>query len=166
MIGELDGTDFAYLYRQRSDEIIRLSHTQRVIGMEPGDVASELTECLWKAFSTFRPTDGLTLGQYWWSIWMNRKADLITAYFAKKRLHAMPMSPQDIADLGEALAPLVTVGDLCPTADPTERVVWWMLSTGVTGLEVRELLRISWRTFYRILDGWRTDEVRSLLTYT
>lgn len=164
-LGARDGTDFAFVYRQRADEITRLSHTQRVIGMEPGDVESELTECLWKAMQTYNPDSGLTLGQYWWSIWMHRKADLITAHFAKKCLHALPMSPEDIEDLGEALAPLVSVGDMCPSFDPIERVVWWMLSGGATGLEVRKLLSISWRTFYRILEGWRTDEVRSLLTH-
>jgi hypothetical protein len=152
---------------RRRSEIHRLSYTQRVPGLDPEDVEEELTVALWRACTSYDPDSGATLGQWWWSLWMNRKADLIDGYFRKKRLHPAPMDPEEVVGLVDALSPLLRTGDLpiphCPCEGTTERRVWVLLALGYPGQEVRKVLSISRRRFYTIIDGWKTPEVKALL---
>lgn len=147
------------LHRSRRVEITKLAYTQKVPGLTADEVAQELSTALWKAWKTYDPTQGLTLGQWWWVIWIRHKATLIEAFFRNK-VEQVPMTPQELA----ALAPVVLPNDLipCPSTDDTAKRVWGLLAQGFQITEVRAM--VGKRRFYQIIDQWRTPEVQALLT--
>jgi hypothetical protein len=155
--------EFAAVLQVRQQRIAKHANTQRVPGLAPDDVAQELTACLWRAFTTFTGEYSESrFNKYWWSIWLNRKADLIDHFFAGKRAAEIThLEPEEL----EALAPLVTVRDVvpCPSSDPVARAAWFMLQEGYQAQEVRKVLEISLRKFYGIIASWRCPEVRELL---
>lgn len=158
---------FASEYAGRQAEIRRLARIQRVPGMDPDDVEAELGVCLWRACMTYREDQGTTLGQLWWAIWMNRKADLIDAYFVQKRIHPVPMSPDEVTELVDSLAPLLTMGDLlppCPAPGTTHHRVWVLLAMGYQAKEVQEILELGRRAYYVIVEGLRSSDARGALT--
>src|SRR5574343_1155103 len=165
-VGEIDGSDFAAEYARRKNEIDRLAHTQRVPGLDRDEVRAELLQALWRAFQAYDPGKGTTLGQLWWAVWMNRKVDLIAAFFAAKS--PGPYTTTTDADFWtevlDTMHPFIDLADLCPSTDRTERAVWALLCQGFTGIEVRSVLGLSVRRFYAIIDRWRTPEVWSLLS--
>lgn len=165
-VGDLQQSFDAVAVRMRS-KVKRHARNQRVPGMDHEDVESEMLLCLWKAWTTFDPDEGLLLEQWWWAIWINRKAGLIETYFAKKRItNTVPMTQHEIIDLLDSLSPLLQPGDFpeCPSSDPVARTVWHLLASGYTGVEIRQLTEMGWRRFYRIIEGWRTGEVKAALT--
>lgn len=157
--------DFQRVYTSRRAEIARLSRTQRVPGHDPDDVASELTIALWKACSTFDPAIGLTLGQWWWSIWTNRKADLIDRYMAAKRVNPVPMDADEITALVEALTPLADRADFpgCPSNDPVERWIWRLIGLGYEYQEIQRMTKTNVYRFYKIIESWRTPQIKGAL---
>lgn len=167
LVGEIDGSDFAITFAERKQEIERLAYGQTIPGMTREEVQAELHEVLWKAWSTYDPRRGTTLGQWWWALWIRRKGDLIAAFFAQRNPAPHMADREDLtAILGEvaaAMDPFLTLDDLCPSQVPIERAVWTLLINGFTGVEVRKMLHLSWRKFYRIIDSWRVEEVHQML---
>lgn len=159
---------FMEQYAERRSELARLARTQRVPGMEQDDVHAELSLCLWRACQTYDPASNVKLGQWWWAIWMNRKANLIEAYFRLRRVHPTPMTPDKVVDLVDALSPALTHKDMrvphCPSLDQIERSVWLLLSLGYQRTQVQRMLNIRKRQIYGIIHSWRTPEVLALLT--
>lgn len=167
----MDTGDFAEVLSDRAEELARLSYTQKVPGLEREDVHQELVATLWKAWTTYTPESGTTLGQWWWVVWIRRKADLIEAFFARKnRFTTAPFTDDHLESLavqiGDSMEPLVSVSDLCPSDEPTAVALWVLLAAGFTNVEIRNLLGISVRRFYSIVDTWRTAEVRAALSCT
>jgi len=149
--------DFDVVYDRHRGEIDLLSHTQRVPGLDPDDVASEMLVVLWKASQTYRP-GATSFGTYWWSLWLNRRSDLAGSYYARKRVHAI--STDQVPDSAyydrvepEAPVPTTAVG----------RLIWKLLAAGEPGTEIRSLTDTSRRRYYDTIQEWRTEEVRDLL---
>lgn len=148
-------------------EIRASSRNQKVPGLTASEVHAEMMVCLWRAQRTFRKSMQLTIEQYWWAIWMNRKADLIAWYFAAKRdlSREVLVAPDDMSrledeELVDALFPLVrSVDELilpgCPTKDPMARKVWALLAQGYTRKDILVVCEISKRTYYSIIEQWR-----------
>lgn len=148
--------DFEDCYRDFGPQIQRLAYRQHVPGMEPEDVSSEMTIVLWKAFVTYQ--DGATtFGSYWWSMWLNRRSDLAGTYYARKRVHPIPVSqvPERVYEAPGALLP--------PPTTPMGRLVWRMLADGERGGDVRDMTHLSRRGYYDLIRSWRSDDVRSML---
>lgn len=158
-------SDFAITLESKQREINRLANVQKIPGMTYDDVRAELQEVLWKAWSTYDPKVGTTLGQYWWQLWIRRKGDLIAAFFAQHRPERVTdaVDVAVLAEVADAMSPFLSLSDLCPSKEPIDRAVWVLLCHGFRGTEIRKMLHLSWRKFYKIIESWKTDEVRSLL---
>lgn len=161
---------FDSLFDRMKPIIVGYSFNKRVFGMTPDEVQSEMFQCLWDAWHTFDPDiPDQTMTKRFWAMWQHRHVDLIRYNMAKFRgrnrestFSAYDLSPEDI----EALAPLFHMEDIpeCPSADPEARNVWTLIAFGCNWADVVELLGISKRRYYTLVNGWRSDpEVRALL---
>lgn len=147
--------DWDDAHRACEKEISRLSRTQRVPGLEPEDVANEMLSVLWKAATTYQPDRG-AFGVYWWSSWLNRRNDLLSAFSARKRPPVVP-----VANVPEVPGP-----EYHPFPMPPEgtgilaQEVWGAIAYGETTTQIRRDLELSKRRYYSIIKSWHTDEVR------
>lgn len=148
--------DFDTAWPAYEQQIRRLSVTQRVPGLDPDDVASEMAICLWKATNTYRAGTG-PFGTYWWSLWLNRRSDIAAAHHAIKRVHGIPTDVLPERAYQQVLFPMP------PTKDPLGRAVWGALAGGDTPKEVQRDHDLTRRRYYEIIRQWRTDEVREAL---
>lgn len=155
--------DFEKVYAKYAPEISLLAKSQRVPGLDPEDIASEMTVALWKATTSYQPDSGLSFGQWWWSLWLNRRSDLSEAFYASKRIHPTPMDPQAARDALEAEDRVVVLPP-CPSDDVLDNVIWRMLAQGSTATEVMTFTEISKRAYYSTIHEWRTPEVRRHLS--
>jgi DNA-directed RNA polymerase specialized sigma24 family protein len=148
--------DFDTAWAMYGPEIGRIALRQRVPGLDPDDVASEMSICLWRACRTFRP--GATpFGTYWWSLWLNRRSDIADAHYALKRVHGIPTDTLPERAYDDALFPMP------PTKDELGVAVWGALAAGDTPKEVQDDHGLSRRRYYDIIRGWQTPEVRAAL---
>lgn len=153
---------FEALYADYAQEIRRLSATQFVPGMEPEDVASEMMVALWKASQSYNPRGRLSFGQWWWTVWLNRRSDLAGIYHATKRIHPVPVEDAVLSAFDKpdsSLAPFPR----CPSDDPLDRNVWRLLAEGHNAREVITYTAITRRRYYAMIHRWRTEEVRERL---
>lgn len=153
--------DFTAAFGLYRDEINLLSTRQGIPGMDADDVANEMLVCLWKACQTYDPQHGITFGAYWWSVWTNRKINLLASYHAPSRPRAVLVPDPAVLDRRTCdvrLPPEPPAG-----ASSLERVVWELLASGERGTSVRTLTEMSKRRYYDLLRTWRTDEVRDSL---
>lgn len=154
--------DFEKVYARYASEISLLAKSQHVPGLDVEDIASEMTVALWKATQTYDNDSDLSFGQWWWSLWLNRRSDLSEAFYAAKRVHPTPVDPQAVRDALEA-EDRVVVMPPCPSADVVDNIIWRMLAEGSNALEVMSFTEISKRAYYSTIRGWRTPEVRRRL---
>lgn len=162
---------FDEFYVQMLPRIEAHTRTQRVIGMDADDVRQELLITLWQAWFTWDPDESSTLQQHFWALWLQRKADLIRYHLAMKRDARKDATVTFEAHEWEALLPIVTWEDLyeegrvpaCPEHEQLACSMWQLLARGSTAREVMQHLGISKRTYYRIIEGWRTPAVYAAL---
>lgn len=148
--------DFDTAWATYEGQIRRTSLTQRVPGLDPDDVASEMAICLWRATKTYTP--GATpFGSYWWSLWLNRRSDIADAHYALKRVHGIPTEHLPEHTYEDALFPMP------PTRDALGIAVWGALAGGDTAKEVQDDHGLTRRRYYDIIARWRTPEVRAAL---
>lgn len=155
--------DFEEVYARYVPEIRLLSKTQRVPGLDPDDVASEMTVALWKASTTYQEGSTLSFGQWWWSVWLNRRSDLSEAFYAAKRVHAVPVDQTHWKGYLDK-EDVVTVLPPCPSDAVLDQIIWRMLAEGAPATEVMSYTEISKRAYYATIRGWRTPEVRRHLS--
>lgn len=152
--------DFSDVYRRYSDDIRVTALSQRVPGLDYDDVVSEMTACLWKAWTTFDPHKGTTFGAYWWSTWLNRRTNITVAAYRQKR-------PKTVL-AGEYIPEGRYLMDLLPHppsgSTRKARKVWVLLAAGMKPSEVMEEVGMSRRTYYDLIRSWRNDEVKGLLS--
>lgn len=160
-LGSVGVIDFEARYKERYQEIRKLSYTQYVPGMDPDDVASELTIALWKAHLTYNATSGCTFGQWWWAVWKNRKRDLFDAYHA--RVEQVPMARGTVIQMIDANPTQSVEAPDCPLEAPLVVRIWELLADGYTGVEIREMINVSIRQFYNVITTLQTAEVRQVL---
>lgn len=149
--------DYEAVHAKYAPQISLLARRQHVPGLEPDDVASEMTITLWRAYTTFSNDSQTSFGSYWWTLWLNRRSDIAQSYYAGKRVRAVPMSQVPERSYTDPL-PLDP-----PTKDPVGAMVWRLLAEGESGKDVRMLTEISRRSYHRLLGGWRTEDVRRSL---
>ena len=148
--------DFDTAWAVYEAQIRRVSHTQRVPGMDPDDIYNEMAICLWRATKTFTP--GPTpFGSYWWSLWLNRRGDIAAAHYALKRVHGIPTEHLPERSYEDTLFPIPS------TSEPLGIAVWGALAGGDTAKEVQDDHGISRRRYYDIIGSWRTEQVREAL---
>lgn len=152
--------EYEAAYEQHREQISRHSRVTFVPGLEPEDVASEMMLCLWRACQTWTEAKG-QFAPYWWSLWLNRKADIIRQYNAGKRIHPIPVETLPEPGYGVRLFPYPP-----EMSDPVGRLVWMDIAVGYTPTEVRKRHRLSSRKYYSMLAKWRTDEVLQMLRST
>lgn len=158
--------DFEGVYQEWEGAIKARAHHQHVPGLDYDDVVAEMTTCLWIAWNKDTRKDD-TFAKFWWSLWLNRKIDLIK--YAKR---ARRPQQSDLISLGDmtlldALAGASRRESVPPMPgkwETTSGTVWRMLAMGYTPTEVQVSLRLPKRSYYGIISNWRTNEVRSLLT--
>lgn len=131
-------------------------------GMDTDDIFAEMIECLWRAHCSFRISSGISIERYWWSIWMNRKADLVRRNTAMKRDCSNETLVDDVFEEHHPLTPEPVVVP-APTFDSVSVRVWSMLADGYGPKEVMARCGISQRRFYEIVRQWRTAEIREAL---
>lgn len=165
IIGEVDGSDFAILYAHRKSEIQRLSRSQYVPGLDPDDIETELRMALWKAHNTWDPSAGTTIGQWWWVIWTNRKADLIRHWFARLEPEDT-MDPEVVTSMAADMPDRHSRSYAAPPEDFCELEVemWRLLNDGWEMTAICQQLGIGRKLYYRILDSWRTEDLYDHLT--
>lgn len=160
------------LFGRLRSEIAVTARGQRVPGLTVSEVEAEMWECLWRAHETFNKKSGLTVEQYWWAIWQNRKINLIAYHFRQKRDRSREVLTDPVVLMDSetmmALHPLVTIDDvlipLSEDEDPMAVHVWRLLATGSTRMDVLDICEISKRRFYTIVDTWRTDNMKEYLS--
>lgn len=134
-----------------------------VVGLDRDDVRQEVTICLWKAWTTWKAADG-PLETYWWSIWVNRKANLIAQWMRKKRPCCVYLEPDDLQGLAKTLDPVMETTPECPGGSLAMMAVWKLIALGYTPSEIRQRLGITKHCYYSVmLPAWRNDSVRSVL---
>lgn len=148
---------FTEVYPLFKSDIAVTALAQKVPGMDYDDVVSEMTICLWKACESY--SHGATsLGAYWWSLWLNRKADLIRQWYASKRVHPILTDQVPEGSYTDPLPP-----DPPKKTGDVERLVWDLLAGGDEPKEVQDALGISRRRYYNTVHTWRTDSIADML---
>lgn len=151
--------DFDAVYPLYRREIQRASRRAFVYGLDADDIASEMTICLWKATLTYDECKTDTpFGAYWWSVWKNRRSDLLERYFAQKRIHP------DLIPHGHSTLDQIEVVERQvpppPGVTAEGAFVWALLAEGSPGVEARSLAEVTKRTYYAQIQAWRTQKVR------
>lgn len=149
---------FSEAYEKYRRDIKVTALAQRVPGLDYDDVVSEMLICLWRASQTYKPGKA-TFGAYWWSLWLNRKANLVEAFNTAKRGVAVPTEDIELGSYVQRTFPEAPRG-----SSPQERMVWDLLGHGEPIKDVISLTRLSRRRYYDLIASWRTDEVREGLT--
>jgi hypothetical protein len=154
------GMNFQEAHAAYKHDIKVSALSQRVPGLDYDDVVSEMTICLWRACDTYKSGTGTTFGAYWWSLWLNRRSDIASAYYAHKRIHPL-LSDEPLSEgsYTQDHRPDPPVG-----ASDVDRLVWDMLAEGETATDTMDLLGMSRRSYYNTVRAWRTDEVWDSLT--
>lgn len=154
--------EFGEQYERYKRQVRILARFQRVPGLDADDVEAEMLVCIWKAVQTFDPSVGLDFGAWWWTIWLNRRSDLASAYYADKRPRPLSCDPaimKVVADQAEAMV----VVPACPTSDRVGVIIWSSLANGRTVTQAMQDAEVSKRGYYDILQRWRTSAVRRYL---
>ena len=149
---------FDEVYEKFAEDIKVTALSQRVPGLDYDDVVSEMSACLWIAWNKDKQPD-MPFGKFWWSLWLNRKADLIRSSHRMKR-------PQNVIHVwSHELMDQNYLHELIPSCSGTrlQQNVWKMLAVGYTPTEVQTCLGISRRTYYGIIQRWRTPEIEDVL---
>lgn len=131
-----------------------------------------MIECLWKARVTYAPSEGLSLEAYWWSVWINRKTDIIRYSYRRKREFGKEQLVSDewiLENVDAEAAVGLTFLDITdcpapPTDDWLERQVWFLLSVGAATKEILALCHINVNRYHEIVDSWNTEEIRRMLS--
>jgi len=152
-------------------EISTTAKGQRVIGMTDDEIRGEMIVCLWNAHQTFKPGQGLTIEQYWWSIWKKRKTDLLRYTLAGMRDPHLKVlvdngsffSIEDESDKTLSVVHQDVLVPSCPTLDPLHQHVWAMLAYGATRQDVMLATGISKKGYYTIISAWRSESTQHLL---
>jgi DNA-directed RNA polymerase specialized sigma24 family protein len=134
------------------------AYRQTIDGLEYHDVVSEMRLCLWQACKTWDQEKG-PFGRYWWSVWMNKKADLIRGNLRQKRPKVIPTGDW----MPESSYTMQRVPEPPQGGTALTNLIWSMLACGETASDVITLLPISRRSFYRIISEWRNDHVKERL---
>lgn len=150
--------DFETVHRQMLPKLQRWAH-KRIPGLTEAEVLVEMEQVLWHAHKTF---NGYGRLDGWFArCWSSRKANLVEAFFAKKRRCEI-LHPMDTE--GEWRAPLYELEQSygfpivgCPVNDATTQRVWMLLAEGFQFREVQQLLNLTRRAFDRIIEGLRSD---------
>lgn len=170
---------FAEMYKEVEQEIRVLSRSphHQIPGLTSDDVEVEMMVCLWKARNHYRKSKGTTthtgrrtvlrsalgdgLMAYFWSIWLNRKADLIDYAMYQLRDYRKE-SVQEVSDTDmlRAFGLAVTPQDLVLLELPagytvTEQRVWKLIASGMDPVLVAKT--IGRKTFEMIMEVWRED---------
>lgn len=147
-----------------ADYEVRIRNSARVHpvpGMDQDDVVQEMRICLWKARATYEANRG-EFGTYWWSVWLNHRANLIKRFFRMKRPKEIPVDDLTPLDTGTTddhpRGPEPSI-----TSDPTSAEMWLMIGEGFSMREIVTALDINNHVYYRQLRSWQTDEVRRFL---
>lgn len=119
--------------------------------------------CLWKAFQTFDQTKR-DFGVYWWSLWLNRKADLVKAFNRQKRAKTCLATDEWWSLQMDTDKPSKN-RCVYPFSDDnmTERLAWDLLASGCTPLDVQEACGLTRSGYYQIIRSWKTDAVMAYL---
>lgn len=150
---------FSDLYDEMIKDIEVVALSQRVRDHDYDDVVAEMIGCLWKAWLTHHPGKG-EFKPYWWSLWLNRRADL-TRYAGRVKRPSLVTT-----DLPPEAWGVPLVYEHRPLPMPSESVaqtVWTMIATGHTVQEILRLAGITKRRYYSLIHQWRTPEVKEAL---
>ena len=156
--------NFDAVWEQYKTDMAVAAFGQTVPGLDYDDVVSEMGICLWRATQTYDPDCEVSFGAYWWSLWLNRKADLVDAWKARKRVDlgtTVPLDDVDESDYGYVQRLHIGAPE---GSSATEALIWDLLSAGFTSTEVRDHSTISLRRYYATIARWRTKTIHDLLT--
>lgn len=154
---------FEELHAAMLHRIMKFSATDRVPGMSVSEVKTEMELVLHKAWRTYEDGHGAAFDTWWYRCWRTHKANLVEAYFRKKRQMIVLTDFTDetqaaldvmISEVEEAFR--FTVPD-CPIEDPQTQMVWWLLSQGLLFTEVQQVMEIGRKKFDKIMAGLRDD---------
>lgn len=147
--------DFEAVYRENEVELRRIARNAWMPGMDADDIYSELLVCLWKATTTYDAGSETKFQSYWWSLWLNRRKDLLRAYYAQRRGDAIPFPELPDKVVTENPFPSIRLDRW------EEQAVWMLLGYGFTATEIQAL--VPRRRYYQIIQSWRTPDVRKAL---
>lgn len=144
--------EFSPLLERLSPTIDRASRYARIPGMDADDVRSEMMVCLWKAHERHDESKGEIEG-YWWSIWLNRRKDLIKYWSRRKPvLTAGSLDDIDVPQKFTTQQPDPPLG-----SSSVERRVWAMIGDGAERKEILAVCGISKSTYYAIIHSWKSS---------
>lgn len=151
---------FAEIYLGVEEEIRKLSRSPRqyIPGMEPDDIEAEMIACLWKARRTYDKSKGTTLMQYWWPIWIHRRADLIDyALYKRRDYHREVLTPNEtLAEFGLTVTPAdLMVLELPDGYTLTEKRIWRLIASGMDPVIISRF--VGRRTYELFMEIWRED---------
>lgn len=156
--------EFSEVYRKFASDIRITALSQKVPTLDYDDIVSEMMACLWKAWLTYSP-GSTTFGSYWWSIWLNRRADLTSQANAYKRPKHVLIP--DLTILPKHPAYTMARWPEAPSeAEELEEIVWNLIASGEPRSVVIEKTGVSKRRYYEIISRWRSEEVESRLRAT
>jgi len=179
------GRRFEPLYREYKPIISEAANSSKgyVPGQTKEDVRAWMAWCLWVAYIKFREDQG-EFRTFWWSIWLNKRAELIRNFNAEKRPlevvtdwdDLLAKSPIVFPDyfLDVATPPTIVpeehqlavgyVETQQPVApDLTQRIAWALLALGYKEVEIRRALDMSIHDWYAMLDFWRCPAIEYML---
>ena len=138
-------------------DLAAYKQTQRVLGLTSDEVWIEMLEVLWRAVKTYDETVGTSIQQYWWVLWVRHKINLTQKFFRLKRRNEQLTDQKVMEEAMEALHPLVSTDDVpeCPSEDVEDQTLWYLLSVGYNGKEVRSMMQMSWRQYYKRIERLR-----------
>lgn len=143
--------EFSEAHEKYAHDIRVAALSQRVPGLDYDDVVQEMTACLWKACASYK---GGNFPSYWWSIWLNRKIDLIRRWtYRYPTAPILTDEPEHGSYEDSHIPPPPDGGEL-------EHTVWGLLAQGYERQDVLALLQITRHRYYNMLRTWKRDEVR------
>lgn len=156
---------FGDVYNEWLPVIQRNARKQFVKGWNHEDIEAMMLYCLWVAFKKHTPSRG-DFGVYFWSIWLTERRQQARRYRALKRAAIeLPFTYEELV----ALNPIVYPGMLLPTPEKVVideklgEMVWILLAIGYLPGEVKEILGLSNRRYYALIEAWRTPALKKTL---
>lgn len=153
--------DFGDTYARFSRDIKRRAWRERLSGLDYDDVVAEMTAALYRACQTYDAASG-AFEPYWWSIWLNRRVDLIL--HAHRRFVMVPVG-EDIEIIDQKHHDTYDYGLPAPpkSFEDSEERVWQMIALGRSRTEILTSTGLSKWSYYRLLRSWQTEEVLEAL---
>jgi hypothetical protein len=144
----------------RMDKRIRVAcQRDRLPGLLPSEVRSEMLECLWRAAQTYEQDKNDSFDAWYFLLWNQHKARHLRSFFAQKRAQGHEVLTNFEM---EAFHPLIEGPEASDSTPPSfvagvvQRRVWAMLAAGYKPSEVRSMLNLSLRRYYGIIHEWRS----------